>query len=106
MPAYMVFTRLRTRNPEEVKLYAEQAPKSLAGHTIRFLAQFGRFEVREGGVSRVLQSWNSAASPRQRLGTRALRIKTRASISTKARITVSSSWRECSPKSRHPPSRR
>ena len=40
MPAYMVFTRLRTRNPEEVKLYAEQAPKFLAGHTIKFLAQF------------------------------------------------------------------
>ena len=55
MPAYMVFTRLRTRNPEEVKLYAEQAPKFLAGHTIKFLAQFGRFEVKEGGVSRVLQ---------------------------------------------------
>lgn len=49
MPAYMVFTRLRTRNPEEVKLYAEQAPKFLAGHTIKFLAQFGRFEVKEGG---------------------------------------------------------
>ncbi len=49
MPAYMVFTRLRTRNPEEVKLYAEQDPKFLAGHTIKFLAQFGRFEVKEGG---------------------------------------------------------
>lgn len=49
MPAYIVFTRLRTRNPQEVKLYAEQAPKSLAGHTIKFLAQFGRFEVKEGG---------------------------------------------------------
>lgn len=49
MPAYIVFTRLHTRNPEEVKLYAEQAPKSLAGHTIKFLAQFDRFEVKEGG---------------------------------------------------------
>jgi uncharacterized protein (DUF1330 family) len=49
MPAYIVFTRLRTRNPEEVKLYAEQAPKSLVGHRIKFLAQFGRCEVREGG---------------------------------------------------------
>ena len=49
MPAYVVFTRLRTRDPEEVKLYAQQAPKSLAGHTIRFLAQFGRSEVKEGG---------------------------------------------------------
>jgi uncharacterized protein (DUF1330 family) len=47
--AYIVFTRLRTRNPEEVKLYAEQAPKFLAGHAIRFLAQFGHFEVKEGG---------------------------------------------------------
>lgn len=49
MSAYIVFTRLRTRNPNEVKLYAEQAPKSLVGHRIRFLAQFGRHEVREGG---------------------------------------------------------
>ena len=49
MPAYMVFTRLRTRNPEEVKLYAAQAPKFLVGHTIKFLAQFGCFQVKEGG---------------------------------------------------------
>jgi uncharacterized protein (DUF1330 family) len=49
MPAYIVFTRLRTRNPEEVKRYAEQAPKSLVGHRIKFLSQFGRCEVREGG---------------------------------------------------------
>jgi uncharacterized protein (DUF1330 family) len=49
VPAYIVFTRLRTRNPEEVKLYAEQAPKFLAGHAIKFLVQFGHIEVKEGG---------------------------------------------------------
>ena len=49
MSAYIVFTRLRTRNRDEVKLYAEQAPKSLIGHSIKFLAQFGRYDVREGG---------------------------------------------------------
>ena len=49
MAAYIVFTRLRTRNPEEVKRYVEQAPKSLVGRSVKFLAQFGRCEVREGG---------------------------------------------------------
>jgi uncharacterized protein (DUF1330 family) len=47
--AYIVFTRLRTRDPEEVKLYTAQAPGFLTGHVVTFLAQFGRFEVKEGG---------------------------------------------------------
>jgi uncharacterized protein (DUF1330 family) len=29
--------------------YTPSRPQILAGHTIKFLAQFGRFEVREGG---------------------------------------------------------
>jgi uncharacterized protein (DUF1330 family) len=49
MPAYIVFTRLRTRNPEEIRRYSEQAADFLAGRRIKFLARFGRFEVKEGG---------------------------------------------------------
>ena len=48
MPAYIVFTRIRTRNPAELKRYAEQAPAFLAGHAITRLANFGPCEVREG----------------------------------------------------------
>jgi len=49
MAAYIVFTRVRTRNPVELKLYADQAPHFLAGHNIKWLAHFGHCEVKEGG---------------------------------------------------------
>jgi uncharacterized protein (DUF1330 family) len=49
MPAYIIFSRLRMRNPKEVELYAQQAPNSFAGYNVKFLARFGRCEVREGG---------------------------------------------------------
>jgi uncharacterized protein (DUF1330 family) len=49
MPAYIIFTRLRTRNPEEVELYAREAPNSFVGHKVKLLARFGRCEAREGG---------------------------------------------------------
>src|SRR6202043_52513 len=41
MAAYIVFTRLRTRNPAELALYAKEAPVFLAGHAINWLARFG-----------------------------------------------------------------
>jgi uncharacterized protein (DUF1330 family) len=48
MPAYIVFTRIRTRNPAELKLYAAQAPAFMAGHTVKRHANFGPCEVLEG----------------------------------------------------------
>jgi uncharacterized protein (DUF1330 family) len=40
MSAYIVITRLRTRNRAELDLYAEQAPTFLAGHAIKWIAHF------------------------------------------------------------------
>lgn len=48
MAAYIVVTKVRTRNAEELKLYAEQSPKFLAGHAIKWHARFGHCEVLEG----------------------------------------------------------
>jgi len=48
MTAYIVFTRIRTRNPAELKLYAEQAPVFMAGYTVKRHANFGPCEALEG----------------------------------------------------------
>jgi uncharacterized protein (DUF1330 family) len=48
MAAYIVFTRVRTREPDELKAYALQVPEFLAGHDIKFNANFGPCEVLEG----------------------------------------------------------
>jgi uncharacterized protein (DUF1330 family) len=48
MAAYVIITKLRTRNPAELELYAKERPKFLSGHAIKFLARFGRCEVVEG----------------------------------------------------------
>lgn len=98
MAAYIVFTRLRTRNPEEVKRYVEQAPKSLVGHNVKFLAQFGRYEVREGGGARASQSRSFPASPRPSPGTTAHRTKAPANTASRGKITASLSWMERVPK--------
>ena len=48
MAAYIVFTRLHTRNQSELDAYKKQAPVFLAGYPIKSLANFGRCEVLEG----------------------------------------------------------
>ena len=48
MPAYVVITKTRTRNPNELELYAKNAPAFMAGHSATFLARFGQCEVKEG----------------------------------------------------------
>jgi uncharacterized protein (DUF1330 family) len=49
MVAYIVFTRVRTRDPAQIKIYADARPKFLAGHNIKNLVSFGTpFEVLEG----------------------------------------------------------
>jgi uncharacterized protein (DUF1330 family) len=44
----IVFLRLRTRIQSELDLYKKQAPVFLAGHSIKWLANFGQCEVLEG----------------------------------------------------------
>jgi len=52
MAAYIVFIRLRTRDPEQLALYAKQAPAFMAGHAVRPLANFsGSCESLEGAAA-------------------------------------------------------
>lgn len=48
MPAYGIFIRERTRNKSELDNYTPKAVASLAGHTMKVLAAYGRQEVIEG----------------------------------------------------------
>jgi len=49
MKAYIVITKTRTRDKDELDLYAKRAPSFMAGHRATFLARFGPCEVAEGG---------------------------------------------------------
>jgi uncharacterized protein (DUF1330 family) len=51
MAAYVVITKTRTRNPEQLAEYAKQAPAFMNGHSATYLARFGRSESREGAPS-------------------------------------------------------
>ena len=48
MRAYVVFTRIRTRDPAELAQYTAQASAFVAGHTVKRLANFGACAVLEG----------------------------------------------------------
>src|SRR5882672_6338980 len=48
MRAYVVFTRIRTRDPAEPAQYTAQAPAFVAGHTVERPANFGACAVLEG----------------------------------------------------------
>jgi uncharacterized protein (DUF1330 family) len=50
MAAYVVITRLRTRDPTELELYAKKRSTFLSGHSVRFLARFGPCETVEGAT--------------------------------------------------------
>jgi hypothetical protein len=93
MSAYIVFTRVRTRNPAQLDLYAKQAPTFLAAHAIKWLAHFGPCEVVEGRALSRSRSSNSPRLPRRRPGMQAPPIKRRASIGFGAATTAPSFWR-------------
>ena len=48
MTAYIVFTRVKTRAPDELAAYAAHAPAFMAGHEVKNHANFGPCEVLEG----------------------------------------------------------
>jgi uncharacterized protein (DUF1330 family) len=48
MAAYIVFTRIRTRDAGQLGLYLKQAAGFLAGDSMKWLARFGACEVKEG----------------------------------------------------------
>ena len=48
MSAYMVFTRDKTLDQNELNLYSKEVPATLAGHEVKILALYGRHEDLEG----------------------------------------------------------
>ena len=48
MVAYVVFTREKMRNAEEYERYREKARPAAAGHPLKPLALYGKYEVLEG----------------------------------------------------------
>jgi len=48
MAAYVVITKTRTRDQDQLDLYARKAPEFMAGHAAVFLARFGACTVKEG----------------------------------------------------------
>jgi uncharacterized protein (DUF1330 family) len=48
MPAYIVFTRERTRNQDELDVYTQKAAAGLVGHPVTVRAFYGRHQVLEG----------------------------------------------------------
>jgi uncharacterized protein (DUF1330 family) len=51
MSAYAIFTRVRTINPAEMKIYDEAVMETTKGHHLKILAAYGRKEVLEGPQS-------------------------------------------------------
>ncbi|MGD0142271.1 MAG: DUF1330 domain-containing protein [Rhizomicrobium sp.] len=48
MPAYVVVTRLRTRNPAELELYRDQIRDLPSASEFKWLARFEACDVKEG----------------------------------------------------------
>jgi uncharacterized protein (DUF1330 family) len=48
MPAYVVFTREKTRDKSELDIYSQKVPLALAGHPATIRAHYGQQEVLEG----------------------------------------------------------
>ena len=48
MPAYVIFTREKTRNAAEIEQYKQLTPASFAGFNPTFRVTHGRYEVLEG----------------------------------------------------------
>ena len=48
MPAYMIFTRFRTRDAAEMETYSRMAGATFAGRSMKPVALYGRCEVVEG----------------------------------------------------------
>lgn len=48
MPAYAIFIKEQTHDQSQLDVYTPKAGASLAGHTLKVLAAYGRQEVLEG----------------------------------------------------------
>jgi len=50
MAAYMIFTREKTRDGEQLAAYSKRAGGTLAGHKVKPLVAYGNYEVMEGAA--------------------------------------------------------
>jgi uncharacterized protein (DUF1330 family) len=50
MAAYMIFTREKTRDSEQLAAYSKKAGATLAGHNVKPLVAYGKYEVLEGSA--------------------------------------------------------
>ena len=48
MSAYIIFTRVKTLDPAEMKIYNDNVRETIKGHNVKILAAYGRKEVLEG----------------------------------------------------------
>jgi uncharacterized protein (DUF1330 family) len=49
MTAYMIFMREKTHDAEQLAAYSKRSGATLAGHAVKPLVAYGKFEVFEGG---------------------------------------------------------
>jgi uncharacterized protein (DUF1330 family) len=49
--AYVIFTRVKTLDPGEMKIYSATVQETVKGHNFKLLAAYGRKEVLEGPES-------------------------------------------------------
>ena len=66
MSAYMIFTRDKTLDEQELATYAKAAPATLVGHEVKALALYGTHEDLEGPPTEgtVVLEFESAAAAR------------------------------------------
>jgi uncharacterized protein (DUF1330 family) len=51
MSAYLIFTRVKTINAAEMKIYSDTVAPTLKGHEVKILAAYGPKDVLEGPES-------------------------------------------------------
>jgi uncharacterized protein (DUF1330 family) len=51
MKGYIVFTREKTTDAAELAVYFEQVGATFAGHDVKVLARYGKYEVLEGDAT-------------------------------------------------------
>jgi uncharacterized protein (DUF1330 family) len=64
MSAYLIFTREKTLDSQELATYSKEVPPTLAGHNAKVLALYGKHEDLEGAVTEgtVVLEFPSAAA--------------------------------------------
>ena len=65
MSAYMIFTRIKTLDAQEMAFYSKEVPATIAGQEVKILARYGAHEDLEGSSTEgtiILEFPNAAAA--------------------------------------------